>query len=400
MRKKHKWWTLDTRSISNLIVVIIGILFFLGLSHFDIVWAAISKIVGVFTPFIAGFIIAFLLNAPVMFFERKLYHKVKLKRGLSVLTVYVIAFAVLVILLYAIIPSVADSVMELINNFKIYLANLNDFLQQTVDQLNLDGVEEVDDLLAMFLGSYEDVMEWFSDQVNQIMPQILNVGVAVGSGFISAITAIISSVYMLLAKDKLKPQTKKLLYAIVPKRRSDQVLDILRYAHKIFVGFINGKLIDSAIIGVLCFIFCMILNIPFAVLVSVIVGVTNIIPFFGPFIGAIPCLMILVIVDPFGALKFLILIIVLQQFDGNILGPKILGDSTGLSALWVLVSIVVGGGLFGFIGMLLGVPTFAVIYALVRGWTNNRLKEKGLDANGNPLCKEENAVPEERSDME
>ena len=110
--------------------------------------------------------------------------------------------------------------------------------------------------------------------------------------------------------------------------------------------------------------------------------------------------MILVIVDPFGALKFLILIIVLQQFDGNILGPKILGDSTGLSALWVLVSIVVGGGLFGFIGMLLGVPTFAVIYALVRGWTNNRLKEKGLDANGNPLCKEENAVPEERSDME
>ena len=398
MQKKRKWLPLDERSISNLIVVLIGILFFLGLSHFDLIWSAVSKVVGVFTPFIAGFIIAFLLNAPMMFFERKLFHKMRFKRGLSVLTVYVIAFAVLVILLYAIIPSVVDSVMELINNFKTYLENMNDFLQFAVDQLNLEGMEEVDDLVAMFLGSYEDIMEWFSNQVNQIMPQLVNIGVAVGNGFVTAITAIISSIYMLLAKDKLKPQTKKLLYAIVPKRHSDRVLDVLRYAHKTFVGFINGKLIDSAIIGVLCFILCMILHIPFAVLVSVVVGVTNIIPFFGPFIGAIPCLMMLVIVDPLSALKFLILIIALQQFDGNILGPKILGDSTGLSALWVLVAIVVGGGLFGFIGMLLGVPTFAVIYAIVREWTNSRLREKGLDSNGNPCEPEGQADGSDHTD--
>ena len=156
-------------------------------------------------------------------------------------------------------------------------------------------------------------------------------------------------------------------------------------ANRIFVGFINGKLIDSAIIGVLCFILCLLVRIPYPMLISVVVGVTNIIPFFGPIIGAIPCLMILVIVDPWAALRFFVLVIGLQQFDGNILGPKILGDSTGLSAIWVLVSIVVCGGLFGFPGMVLGVPTFAVLYTLVRDWANSRLRRKGLDGNGRPL---------------
>ena len=151
------------------------------------------------------------------------------------------------------------------------------------------------------------------------------------------------------------------------------------------MGFINGKLIDSAIIGALCFVLTMIFRIPYPVLVSVVVGATNIIPFFGPIIGAVPCVMILLIVDPWAALRFGVLVIALQQFDGNILGPKILGDSTGLSAIWVLVAIVVGGGLFGFPGMLLGVPTFAVLYSLVREWTNARLESKGIDADGNPL---------------
>ena len=149
-------------------------------------------------------------------------------------------------------------------------------------------------------------------------------------------------------------------------------------ANQIFVGFINGKLLDSAIIGVLCFFLCALFKIPYSVLVSVVIGVTNVIPFFGPIIGAVPCIMILVIVNPWAALRFGILIVALQQFDGNILGPKILGDSTGLSAIWVLVAIVVGGGLFGFAGMLLGVPTFAVLYSLVKEWAERRLVEKGI----------------------
>ena len=151
------------------------------------------------------------------------------------------------------------------------------------------------------------------------------------------------------------------------------------------MGFINGKIIDSAIIGVLCFILCVIFRIPYSMLMSVVIGVTNVIPFFGPIIGAVPCLMILVLVDPLAALRFLVMVVALQQFDGNILGPKILGDSTGLSAIWVLVSIIVGGGLFGFPGMILGVPTFAVLYDLMRQWVNKRLAAKGLNGNGDPV---------------
>ena len=165
------------------------------------------------------------------------------------------------------------------------------------------------------------------------------------------------------------------------------------------MGFINGKLIDSAIIGVLCFILNLILQIPYNILIAVIIGVTNVIPFFGPIIGAVPCIMILIIVDPWSALRFAVLVLALQQFDGNILGPKILGDSTGLSAIWVLVSIVVCGGLFGFPGMLLGVPTFAVLYALVQEWVNHRLKEKGIDGDGNPLLPPREVSGDDESDL-
>jgi predicted PurR-regulated permease PerM len=183
----------------------------------------------------------------------------------------------------------------------------------------------------------------------------------------------------------LTAQLKKLLFALFPAERVERVLQVCRQANGIFVGFINGKLLDSAIIGVLCFILCSILRIPYAPLISVFIGVTNVIPFFGPLIGAIPSVMLLVIVNPWAALRFVIMIIALQQFDGNILGPKILGNSTGLSAIWVLVAIVVGGGLFGFPGMILGVPTFAVIYMLTREFVTKRLAAKHLDGEGRPL---------------
>ena len=161
--------------------------------------------------------------------------------------------------------------------------------------------------------------------------------------------------------------------------------------NRFFSGFLNGKILDSAIIGVLCFILTVLLRIDFAVLISVVIGVTNIIPFFGPIVGAIPCIFILLIVDPWQALRFSILVLGLQQFDGNILGPKILGDSTGISAFWVLVSIVIGGGLFGFPGMLLGVPTFAVLYSLLGDWVRSRLKAKGIRAPEGeaPACPDE-----------
>lgn len=314
------------------------------------------------------------------FFERTLYRNLRYRRGLSIVTVYLLGVAILSILLNLIIPQVVQSITDLMVNMQTYLEQLNTLVQSLIARFHLEG-EGITDLVI----SYQELMNKITRLASDAMPKILNFGVAVGSGVVTAITALISSIYMLAGKGRLVPQLKKLIYAIAPKTSAERFLSVCSRANGVFVGFINGKLIDSAIIGVLCFILTMIFRIPYPVLVSVVVGVTNIIPFFGPIIGAVPCVMILLIVDPWAAVRFGILVIALQQFDGNILGPKILGDSTGLSAIWVLVAIVVGGGLFGFPGMLLGVPTFAVLYSLVREWTNARLESKGIDGDGNPL---------------
>ena len=341
--KKKKWYILDGNHIQLLIVLLVAILFYVGLNHFDVVTVRIDKFTGVLSPFIVGFAIAYLLNTPMCFFERKLFANSKYKRGLSILLVYVLAFAVVAILLGLIIPQVVQSVKDLAGNMQYYLDGLNQLVQNLTEQFDLDS-----EGINTALGDFQSMMSNVSTKVAQALPQIVDVGFAIGNGVITGITAIISSVYMLAGKGRLVPQLKRLLYAILPKRRSDRLLQICSHANEVFVGFINGKIIDSAIIGVLCFILCAIFRIPYPMLVSVTVGVTNVIPFFGPIIGAIPCLFILVIVDPWAALRFFVLVIGLQQFDGNILGPKILGDSTGLSAIWVLVSIVTGGGLFGF----------------------------------------------------
>ena len=388
--KKKKWYILDGNHIQLLIVLLVAILFYVGLNHFDVVTVRIDKFTGVLSPFIVGFAIAYLLNTPMCFFERKLFANSKYKRGLSILLVYVLAFAVVAILLGLIIPQVVQSVKDLAGNMQYYLDGLNQLVQNLTEQFDLDS-----EGINTALGDFQSMMSNVSTKVAQALPQIVDVGFAIGNGVITGITAIISSVYMLAGKGRLVPQLKRLLYAILPKRCSDRLLQICSHANEVFVGFINGKIIDSAIIGVLCFILCAIFRIPYPMLVSVTVGVTNVIPFFGPIIGAIPCLFILVIVDPWAALRFFVLVIGLQQFDGNILGPKILGDSTGLSAIWVLVSIVTGGGLFGFPGMILGVPTFAVLYALVREWVNNRLKAKKIDGNGYPLEDKAQTPPNE-----
>ncbi|MEG0764705.1 MAG: AI-2E family transporter [Pseudoflavonifractor sp.] len=373
---KKKWFILDARAISNLVVVFSAILFYIGLSNFGILQDKIRMFTGVLTPFITGFAMAYLLNTPMSFFERKVFKNCKFRRSFSILTVYLLAFALVAVLINLILPQVIQSVMGLAGNMPIYLENLNQWTRILAEQFHVES-----DLVKEVMVSYQDLLKKATDLLSKALPQLLDLGVAVGSGLVSAVTALISSIYMLAGKGRLLPQIKKLIYAFIPRKTADRFLQICSQANGIFVGFINGKLIDSAIIGALCFVLCTLMRIPLAILISVIIGVTNVIPFFGPIIGAVPCIMILLIVDPWAALRFLLLVIALQQFDGNILGPKILGDSTGLSAIWVLVAIVMGGGLFGFPGMILGVPTFAVLYALTRELVNSRLAAKGIDLN-------------------
>ena len=388
-KNKKKWYILDGSRVQLLIVLIVAILFYVGLNHFSVVTVRINQFMGVLSPFIVGFAIAYLLNTPMCFFERKLFPNHRFKRALSILLVYVLAFAVVAILLGLIVPQVVQSVKDLAGNMQTYLTSLDQLVQDLTEQFDLDA-----DAINDMFGNFQNMISNMTAKAAEALPQLLDVGFAIGSGVIAGITALISSIYMLAGKDRLVPQLKKLLYATVSKRRSDWLLGVCGQANRVFVGFINGKIIDSAIIGVLCFILCAIFRIPYPMLVSVTVGVTNVIPFFGPIIGAIPCLFILVIVDPWAALRFFALVIGLQQFDGNILGPKILGDSTGLSAIWVLISIVTCGGLFGFPGMILGVPTFAVLYALVREWVNKRLKAKKIDGNGKPLEEQPQTPPD------
>jgi len=388
-KNKKKWYILDGSHVQLLIVLIVAILFYVGLNHFSVVTVRINQFMGVLSPFIVGFAIAYLLNTPMCFFERKLFPNHRFKRALSILLVYVLAFAVVAILLGLIVPQVVQSIKDLAGNMQTYLTSLDQLVQDLTEQFDLDA-----DAINDMFGNFQNMISNMTAKAAEALPQLLDVGFAIGSGVIAGITALISSIYMLAGKDRLVPQLKKLLYAAVSKRRSDWLLGVCGQANRVFVGFINGKIIDSAIIGVLCFILCAIFQIPYPMLVSVTVGVTNVIPFFGPIIGAIPCLFILVIVDPWAALRFFALVIGLQQFDGNILGPKILGDSTGLSAIWVLISIVTCGGLFGFPGMILGVPTFAVLYALVREWVNKRLKAKKIDGNGKPLEEQPQTPPD------
>lgn len=395
-RGKRKWYQLDSRGLSNLIVVCVGILLYLGLTHFDQVRHTVQGFADVLSPFILGFVIAYLLNTPIDFFEEKVYKKLKGKRTLSILTVYFLSFAIISILLQLIIPQVLDSLRQLLNNLTAYLANLNQMAQDLIQRFHLEGegltnlVDSYNELVTSF--SSTDIVKRATSFLTNSASDILNFGMWVGNnvvnGVVTVLTALIASIYMLAGKTRLLKQLKKLVYAFFPSKGVDRILSVSSNANRIFVGFINGKLLDSAIIGVLCFIFTSILNIPYAILVSVIVGVTNVIPFFGPIIGAVPCIMILIMIDFWAALRFAILVVILQQFDGNILGPKILGDSTGLSALWVLVAIMVGGGLFGFPGMVLGVPTFAVLYSLLREWTNARLQRMGIDEEGKPLDEE------------
>lgn len=375
-------------AVSNLIVVLIGIAFYLGLSNFDLIQAKVERFLSILSPFIVGFAIAYLLNSPTKFFEKKVYYHFKYARTFSIVTVYLLAILFMIILLNLIWPQVWSSALELVEKMPLYARGLNTLVQDIINRYHLEG-----DWITELLVSYQDLLKRLNKMASDAIPQILDFGVAIGSGLVTALTAFIASIYMLSGKDRLVPQLKKLIYAVLPVEKAAWILKVCSQANHIFVGFINAKLIDSAIIGVLCFVLNLILRIPYNILIAVVIGVTNVIPFFGPIVGAVPCVMILIIVDPWAALRFVFLVIALQQFDGNILGPKILGNSTGLSAIWVLVAIVVGGGLFGFSGMILGVPAFAVLYALVREWTYHRLSEKGIDGNGRPCSHASHDAP-------
>ena len=362
-------------TISNIITVCTAVLLYLAISNFTVVRSVASKLYGVISPFVVAFVIAFLLHTPVAWFERTFFSKLKAKRAISILCTYIVATLVIAALIVAAAPQVADSVVSIGNNIPKYIQSVTGVLNNLTTKYNWDP-----EFIASVTETLNNAFKGLSATMLAFVPQIVNFSVSIGGFAIDLFMSVIASIYMLATKERLIFQMKKILYSFTKQKKADRVIEIGNLTNEMFTKFINGKMLDSLIIGILCFIGMMFIYSPYAILIAIIVGVTNMIPFFGPFIGAVPSILILLMVSPLDALIFAAFVLALQQFDGNILGPKILGDSTGLAPIWVLVSITIGGGLMGFAGMIIGVPTFAVLYSLLSENMDKRLAKKNIVA--------------------
>ena len=351
----------------------LSIIFFFLIYRFDGFGDAISTLTGILMPFIYGAVIAYLLkpvcNTIEAFLRRFIPEKMKgLINALSV--TFTILFGLLLIyaLCMMIIPQLITSVTTL---YYTAQANITKFMYWAN---HLEFIEKNEQIMELLNSAYAalntNLDTWIK---NTLLPSMQNILSGAALGVLNVVVVlknlvigIIVAVYMLASRKRFVQQGKMVLYSVVKPRWASLITEEVKYADKMFGGFINGKILDSAIIGVLCYIGCLIFKFPSALLVSVIIGVTNVIPFFGPFIGAIPATLLILIQNPIKALWFVLFVLVLQQLDGNIIGPKILGNTTGLSSFWVLFAILLFGGLWGFAGMIVGVPLFAVIYDVIK----------------------------------
>ncbi len=388
-----------TISAYVLIVASIGMLIYFFFANFSYFRSLIETFFNVLNPFVIGLIFAYVFN-PIMtyienvilpFITRNKFTR-RAYRSISIFFTIILGIAVIAVLFSFIIPELLKSVNGLISQITAYIPNLERTIDNILSTLHINN--SFDPLISNVSNAVEQFFNQTFDFISKSLGSVINATINITSTIVDIFVGIIIAIYLWSSKELFFAQTKKLSYAFLPDLLVDKLIALFHEANKIFGKFISGKIIDSAIIGVLCYIGMLILNIPFALLISVIIGVTNVIPYFGPFIGAIPSVLLLLMVDPIKAIWFAIFILVLQQIDGNIIGPKILGDSTGLSGFWVIFSVTVFGGIFGFTGMLIGVPLFAVIYTVIKRSVNNRLNAKELSANtasyasdSNPLIK-------------
>ena len=377
-----------SRGMTMFLVIMACVVLYFALLRLDSITNAVSMVIDVLKPILYGMVIAYLLNPIVKQVDRILVTRLekymqknrakKCSRGIGVILSLVFLFALITALCNMLIPELVKSIRDLIITLPGQLNNVVDWfnhLQASDTAMGIlmrNALEEGTTTLQNWLRT--DLMP----QVNTIMSN-LTVGVLnILNEVLNFLIGLIVSVYLLFSKEQYSAQCKKMTYAFLKTNHANMLLHLTKKSNEIFGGFIIGKIIDSAIIGVLCFIGLSLIKMPYTLLVSVIVGVTNVIPFFGPYIGAIPSAFLILLSDPKKGLYFIIFILVLQQIDGNVIGPKILGNSTGLSPFWVVFSILIGGGMFGFVGMIMGVPTFAVIYYIISMITSQRLERKNL----------------------
>ena len=384
--KKYLYW-----GVTAFCVIAASIVFFLILSKISAIKGFFGIILKVIKPVLYGLLFAYLMNPLVKTFERpilvqwgeKIYGKDSRKsrsfaRCIVILLALVLVLLIVIGLLWLVLPRLYESIQTLVTNLPLYF----DRMRSTVEEIFKANQDVEDYVLGLFDNLSQTLSSFLSgDLVNELKTVLVSITSSVYAVVMEIVyiaIGFIVAVYILTSKERFAAQTKKVLYSIFDVQHATDIIEEAHEVNEIFIGFVSGKILDSLIIGVICYISLNIIQMPYKELVSVIVGVTNVIPFFGPFIGAVPSAFLILLVDPFKCLIFVIYILILQQIDGNIIGPKILGQNTGLSSFWVICAILVGGGLFGFAGMLFGVPVFAVIYRSVKRAVEHSLKKKDV----------------------
>ena len=359
--------------------LIIAILFFTILNRFKDITRAIQFIITILFPFLLGIGLAFILNNPQKWVEEKLLGNVpmqnKHKRILSTGIVFILAIGFLILFFSIIIPNTIDSVRQFSTNVAIYSETLISYTKDFAYRLNISE-KQVEQILINF-----DITKKITSVLTESIPKIASYSYSFVKGFINIILALVSAFYILLDRETLVKGIKKLNYSLFDKNFANYLTLWTNDAKTVFEQYIVGNIIDSFIVGVLCYMVILFLKIPYTNMIALIVGVTNVIPVFGPFLGAIPVIIILCLIDPLSALIFAIVIFIIQQIDGNIIKPIVLGDKLGMSGFWILFSVTIGGALFGVVGMFLGVPIFALIYAGIHDYITVRLKHKKITVN-------------------
>ena len=372
-----------TIAVYSFIVICCSLLFYNVLDKLSAFTLKLGVIMSTLQPFIIGFVIAYLLNFILVFIENKILSHDKLsnlkqgaKRGISILLTYIVAFFIVYLFVQFVLPQVVDSIVGIANDIPTYLGNATHFIEDLTKTLDLNN-----DYAGVVIEKLNEFMNYAINIITNLLPVLATTVKDVASSLWNIVLGLIISIYMLIDKEKFAASSKKVVYALFSKKSANKIVELAHRTNDTFGKFLSGKIIDSVIIGILTFIILTITKMPFTILVSVIVGITNIIPFFGPFIGAIPSFIIIMFVSPIKALWFLVIILIIQQLDGNVIGPKILGDSIGISAFWILFSILVAGKLLGLVGMIIGVPLFAIVYSIIKEIIDAKLDKKGLSKN-------------------
>ena len=369
----------EKKDLRNLLkVIIIAIIIYWGINNFGIIGTVFGKIIEIIFPFILGGALAFILNIPMTFFENKL-SKIKNKKRKSlinknlirfislILAIIVITF-ILYLIINLIVPELIDIIKLLVSNIPYYAEEINKFINS-----NTENIQEIDSLISGMNFDTDSI----KNELMEILSSVLSSSVSLVMGVVGLITnliiAIIFAIYILTSKEKLKNQVLRIIKAYCKKEKAIKIIEIGRITNKTFKNFLTVQALEATILGSLCIIGMLILKIPYAVPIGVLVGVTALIPVVGAFIGIIIGAILILSAEPIKVITFIIFVLILQQVEGNVIYPRVVGGSVGLPGMWVLVAVTVGGSLFGILGMLLGVPVFSVIYSMIKKDTEKRL---------------------------